>query len=84
MSDTTLSQQLLQERKDGMSEMDIAKKHNLTTPEVRVLITTARLERHMSLTEEVRTLAKTPMSNIQIAQELGLTESEVRLLLKGE
>lgn len=82
---STLSTQLMQERHDGMSEADIAKKHNLTTVEVRALVAIARREHHMSLSHRIRQLAEQKhYSNAQIGQELGLTESEVRILLKGE
>jgi uncharacterized protein (DUF433 family) len=81
----TLSQQLLHDRNSGLSEAQIAEKHNLTTVEVRTLLVTARSERRTTLTEQVRMAAeKNHWSNTEIAQFYGLTENEVRLLLKGE
>jgi DNA-directed RNA polymerase specialized sigma24 family protein len=81
----TLSQQLLKEVEAGYSQADICKKHNLTASELRILLTGARADRRMTLTEDVRLMAETGhFSNVDIAAHLGLTESEVRILLKGE
>jgi orotate phosphoribosyltransferase-like protein len=80
----TLSQQLLEDKNNGLSETQVAEKHNLTTSEVRTLLVTARIERHTSLTARIKLMKDVGYSNIEIADVLELTESEVRILLKGE
>lgn len=80
----TMSEQLLQDKNNGLTEAQIAEKHGLTTSEVRTLLVTARSERRVSLTDQIRWMNTQGYSNVEVARSFGLTESEVRILLKGE
>jgi DNA-directed RNA polymerase specialized sigma24 family protein len=79
----TLSQQLLEDKNNGLSEAQLAEKHGIALSRVRTLLFAAQNEA-LSLTERIKLMKNAGYRNVEIADALGLTESEVRILLKGE
>jgi ATP/maltotriose-dependent transcriptional regulator MalT len=72
-----LSYTLRYDSEDGLTDAQLAEKHDITVSEVRRLIHEAREEHRRAMTEKILNLENMGYSNSEIARRLSIAESEV-------
>lgn len=78
----SISEQVLFDKNQGLSEADIALKHNLSTVQVRAMVATARERERESQFLTALQMKHDGYSNSAIARQMGINESSVRKLLE--
>lgn len=68
-------------RKQGVSDVDIARGMKMTTTELRALNSIAKNEQKQARIIQAQTLKEKGLSNVAIGEKMGLNESSVRSLL---
>jgi len=68
-------------RKQGMSDVEIARGFDITTTQLRAMKSIAKNEQRASMASQAQRMKDKGMSNVAIGERLGLNESSVRSLL---
>ena len=77
----TFLETIQQHRRDGMSDVDIAKAYEMTTTQLRTLSSIAKNEQKQADIAQAQRLKDKGYSNVAIGERMGRNESSVRALL---